>query len=162
MLKKRKARLDRIRELSESVRNGAEEIGKLRKSFGMMRSENISGIKKQVEALELRISTQNLPLRVEKELAESIAGMEKKIASIKEIEKKRSKIGELEKSIKEMKTEREKLKNGVDSDIIEVESLRKEMEIGDEREAGKFEDFCLGDLVTVKKDNGKKDSTSKA
>jgi len=162
LLKKRKCNLEKIRELSESVRKKAEEVEKLRKSLGIRKSENGKTLKKQIESLELRISTENLPLRIEKELAEEIEKIEKRISLIKEIEKKRSKIGELEKEIKEMKIGREKLKGDIDSDIREVESLRNEMEIATEREAGKFEGFCLGDLVTVKKENGKKDNTPKA
>jgi hypothetical protein len=33
---------------------------------------------------------------------------------------------------------------------MEVELLRKDMRVATERDQGKFDDFCLGDLVTVK------------
>lgn len=156
LLDKRKKSLDKVRELSENVRKKAEEVIKLKREFGIRKNENVNVLMKQIMELEFRISTENLPLRVEKELAENITEMENRIKKIKEIESKRSKIGELEAEINKMKIERENLKKEVDKDIYEVEALRKEMRIAVEREAGKFDDFCLGDLVTVKKENDKK------
>jgi uncharacterized coiled-coil DUF342 family protein len=156
LLKKRKDSLGRIREISEAVRLKATEVAKLRHDFGLRSNENERGLKKRVEELELKISTENLPLKIERELAEEIAVLEKRISAIKEIEKKKSKIGTLEIDIKKMKEERERLKKAVDTDINEVESLRQEMQVATEREEGQFDDFCLGDLVTVKKESGKK------
>ena len=155
LLNKRKQKLDRIRDISDSVRKLADEISKLKREYGISTSENDGALRKSIKFMELKISTENLPLKMERELAERIAEMEKRIREIKEIEKKRSRIGELESEIKKMKMERDTLKNDVDKDIMEVESLRREKVVADEREAGKFDDFCLGDLVTVKR-NGKK------
>ena len=152
LLKKRKENLEKVRIISDSVREKADEIVKLRKEFGIRKNENERSLKRSVEEIELRISTENLPLKVERELADEIAKLEKRIALIKEIEKKRSRIGELEKEIKTMKDNRDRLKNEVDTDIREVETLRSEMRITTEREASKFGDLCLGDLVTMKKD----------
>jgi len=155
LLNKRKKSLDRIRDISNSVRSKAEEAAKLRHEFGIGRNENDRGLRKRIEELEFRISTENLPLKMEREVAEEIASIEKRLKAIKDIEKKRSKIGDLERDIKALKDERDKLKNDVDKDIMEVESLRKDMRLATERDQGKFDDFCLGDLVTVK---GKKNN----
>ncbi|MEM2974508.1 MAG: hypothetical protein QW112_02700, partial [Candidatus Micrarchaeia archaeon] len=116
LLEKRKNNLKKIMELSESVRSKADEILKLRKEFGIGKNENHRALKKKIEELEFRISTENLPLKVERELAEEIERLEKRILAIKNIEKKRTKISELEKEIKELKEQRDRLKTEVDRD----------------------------------------------
>ena len=147
----REDKVKRVRELSTSIRDTAEQIEKAKHSFGIGKHNNPAILKKRIKELEMRISTERLSLKQEKELAGEIAKLEKTIREIREIEEKKSTIGKLERDIKALKEERDRLKNELDKDGAEIEDLKKEMQRSPVREAAFKDDFMLGEICIVKK-----------
>lgn len=151
LAKGREDKVKKIRELSTSIRDASEQIAKAKYSFGIGKHNNPAIFKRRIKELEMRISTERLSLKQEKELAEEIAKLEKKIREIREIEEKKSTIGKLERDIKAFKEERDRLKNELDKDAEEIEELKKEMRKSAMREAAFKDDFMLGEICIVKK-----------
>jgi uncharacterized coiled-coil DUF342 family protein len=152
--KKRKTKLEQIKKLSESIRNKSDEILEARKKIELNSYDHTKVLQKRIELIEFKISTENLPLSVEKELANQIAFLETEMKKAGQLEKGKGigggSIDALEKDIKELKVERDKLKESLDSDGKDTEELRKM--IGEKRN-GNSDEVLLGEIATMKRES---------
>lgn len=151
LIKKKKEKLEKTRELSKRIRELAKEIILIRKKFGLRKGDDIRKINKKIEEIELKISTESLPLDIEREYAKRIEKLENKKKRIIEIEEKKSSIAAYEEEIRKLKEERKKLKKEIDLDKKELDQLWKELRTVEKREAGKFEELSLAEIATLKK-----------
>lgn len=148
--KKREEKLTKVRELGEKIRNTAKEIIEAKRKLGLRREDAPRELKKSIKALEFKISA-GLPLSVEREIAKDIRKLEEKLKEVEKLEKSKSSIAKFETEIKKWKEERDKLKRELDLDKAELDELRKELRISGERQVGKFDEFSLAEIVTLKK-----------
>ncbi len=151
LTKKREEKMTEVGNISKTVREKADEIREIKSKFGIKKYEDERSIKKRIERIDFKISTGDLPLNEEKELAKKIKNLEKRIEEIAKIKKSEWKINEIENEINELKNSRKKLKKEIIDDLKEITTLRKEIKIKSARNVGEFDDFLLGELATLKK-----------
>jgi uncharacterized coiled-coil DUF342 family protein len=147
----REEKLTRVRELGEKIRDLAKNIVDVKRSFGLRKEDEPRELRKRIRELEFKISTENLPLPVEKEFAKKIKVLEDRVKKIEEIEKRKSSISKIENEIKTLKEERDKLKGGLDLDRSEIGELKKDLKTVADRQSGYIEEVSLAEIATMKK-----------
>lgn len=148
--KRREEKLAKVRDLGEKIRGAANEIVKAKRKLGLRKEDAPRKLRKAIRGLEFKISA-GLPLSVEREIAKDIRKLEEKLKEVEKLEKSKNFIVKSESEIKRWKEERDKLKRELDLDKAELNELRKELRVSGERRAGKFDEFSLAEIVTLKK-----------
>ncbi len=150
--KRQKNNLEQIRTISENIRKKSDEILELKKKADLNNHDYTKVLKKRIERIDLKISSESLPLAVERDLAKKIAYLESKLKKAAEIEHEKSKSGkptdEIEKSIKELKLQRDKLKEEVDRANKDINELRRMLGNGKRADSGTL---ILGEIAIMKK-----------
>lgn len=150
----KKEKLEAVRKISENIRNLVGEIEKIRKTSGLGSADEEKRIIKQINQLDFKISTaKNLPLKVERELAEKIKSLELRLKKIRELKKKLGILKEMEEKIAKLKNERDAIKKEIDKINEEIEELKEEKKLSSRRKIKEaaIEQFSLGDIAAIKR-----------